>query len=86
MSKLAEVKELTEKGKQKLIQEAVKGALAEGNAATLVLDTMISAMGIVGDKFKRSEIFVPEMLMAAHTMKKGVEVLQPLLAGQASVS
>jgi methanogenic corrinoid protein MtbC1 len=86
MSKLAEVKELTEKGKQKLIAEAVKGALAEGNAATLILDTMIAAMAIVGDKFKKSEIFVPEMLMAAHTMKKGVEVIQPLLAGQASVS
>jgi methanogenic corrinoid protein MtbC1 len=86
MSKLAEVKELTEKGKQKLIAEAVKGALAEGNNAVKILDTMIAAMGIVGDKFKRSEIFVPEMLMAAHTMKKGVEVLQPLLAGQASVS
>ncbi len=86
MSKLAEVKELTEKGKQKLIAEAVKGALAEGNEATLILDTMIDAMAIVGDKFKRSEIFVPEMLMAAHTMKKGVEVLQPLLASQASVS
>jgi len=86
MSKLAEVKELTEKGKQKLIADAVKGALTEGNSATKILDTMIEAMGVVGDKFKKSEIFVPEMLMAAHTMKKGVEVLQPLLVGEASTS
>jgi methanogenic corrinoid protein MtbC1 len=34
---------------------------------------MIAAMAICGDKFKRSEILCPEMLMAAHTMKKGVE-------------
>ncbi len=86
MSKIDEVKELTEKGKQKLIAEAVQGALDEGAAPTAVLDTMIDAMAVVGDKFKRSEIFVPEMLMAAHTMKKGVEVLQPLLAGGASTS
>ncbi len=86
MSKLDEVKELTEKGKQKLIAEAVQGAVDEGNGAIAILDTMIEAMGVVGDKFKRSEIFVPEMLMAAHTMKKGVEVLQPLLAGEASTS
>ena len=86
MSKLAEVKELTEKGKQKLIADTVKGAIDEGNSATKILDTMIEAMGVVGDKFKKSEIFVPEMLMAAHTMKKGVEVLQPLLVGEASTS
>ena len=86
MSKLTEVKELTEKGKQKLIAEAVQGALDEGNGAIQILDTMIEAMGVVGEKFKKSEIFVPEMLMAAHTMKKGVEVLQPLLVGEASTS
>ena len=86
MSKLTEVKELTEKGKQKLIAEAVKGAIDEGNGAIKILDTMIEAMSIVGEKFKKSEIFVPEMLMAAHTMKKGVEVLQPLLVGEASTS
>jgi methanogenic corrinoid protein MtbC1 len=47
---------------------------------------MIGAMGIVGEKFQKSEIFVPEMLVAARTMKKGVEVLKPKLAGQANIS
>lgn len=41
---------------------------------------MIGAMDVVGDKFKKNEIFVPEMLMAAKSMKAGVEVLKPLLA------
>ncbi|MGD9162914.1 MAG: corrinoid protein [Desulfobacteraceae bacterium] len=86
MSKLDEVKELTENGKQKLIAEAVQGALDEGNSPTEILDVMIEAMAIVGDKFKRSEIFVPEMLMAAHTMKKGVSVIQPLMVGDTSTS
>ena len=86
MSKLDEVKELTEKGKQKLIADAVQGAIDEGAEPTVILDTMIDAMAIVGDKFKKSEIFVPEMLMAAHTMKKGVAVIQPLLASGASTS
>ena len=35
---------------------------------------MISAMSVVGEKFKNGEIFVPEMLVAARAMKKGVEV------------
>lgn len=41
---------------------------------------MISAMSVVGEKFKNGEIFVPEMLVAARAMKKGVEVLKPHLA------
>ena len=41
---------------------------------------MIKAMGVVGEKFKNNEIFVPEMLIAARAMKKGVEVLQPHLS------
>lgn len=46
----------------------------------VVLNTMIDAMGVVGERFKNNEIFVPEMLVAARAMKKGVEVLKPLLA------
>ena len=38
-------------------------------------------MGVVGEKFKNNEIFVPEMLVAARAMKKGVDVLKPHLAG-----
>ena len=41
---------------------------------------MIDSMGIVGEKFKNNEIFVPEMLVAARAMKKGVDVLRPHLA------
>ena len=47
---------------------------------------MIEGMGVVGDKFSSGEIFVPEMLVAARAMQKGVEVLKPLLAGEGSVS
>lgn len=86
MSKLQEVADLTERGKAKLIGAAVQEALDEGNEATVVLNTMIDAMGVVGEKFKKNEIFVPEMLVAARAMKKGVEVLKPLLAGDNTVS
>ena len=41
-------------------------------------------MAVVGEKFKNNEIFVPEMLVAAKAMKKGVEVLKPHLAGDNS--
>lgn len=36
-------------------------------------------MSIVGDRFKKNEIYVPEVLIAARAMKAGMEILQPKL-------
>ena len=80
MSKLQELAEKVSIGKAKLVPGLVQEALDEGNEAMVVLNTMIDAMGVVGERFKNNEIFVPEMLVAARAMKKGVEVLKPLLA------
>ena len=77
---LENVKDLVTRGKAKLIVPAVQEALDEGCAATDILDTMIGAMDVVGENFKNGDIFVPEMLIAAKAMKKGVEVLKPHLA------
>ena len=79
MSKLQEVAALVENGKAKKIAAAVQEALNEGTGATELLNAMIDAMGVVGENFKNGEIFVPEMLVAAKAMKKGVDVLKPYL-------
>ena len=82
MSKIEELARAVEIGKSKLVPGLVQEALDEGNAPIDILNKgMIDAMSIVGDKFKKNEIFVPEMLIAAKAMKKGVEVLKPYLAG-----
>ena len=80
MSKLESVSDLVVRGKAKLIPAEVQAGLDEGDDPTALLNTMIDAMGVVGEKFKKNEIFVPEMLVAARAMKKGVEVLKPHLA------
>ena len=74
------VNDLVVRGKAKLVPAAVQEALDEGCAAEAILDTMIAAMDVVGEKFKNGDIFVPEMLITAKAMKKGVEVLKPHLA------
>lgn len=79
---LAQIKELVEKGKLRKIEEAVKGVLDAGSAPTDILDTMASAMDSIGERFQKNEIYVPEMLLAAKTMQKGVGVLKPLLAAE----
>ena len=85
MSKIEELAHAVEIGKSKLVPGLVQEALDEGNAPIDILNKgMIDAMSIVGDKFKKNEIFVPEMLIAAKAMKKGVEVLKPHLAGDSA--
>ena len=85
MSKIEELNHAVEIGKAKLVPGLVQECLDEGIAPIDILNKgMIDAMSVVGDKFKRNEIFVPEMLIAAKAMKKGVEVLKPHLAGDSS--
>ena len=84
MAKIEELKVAIENGKAKLTPAAVTEAIEAGFAPEEILNKMIGAMDVVGEKFKNGEIFVPEMLIAAKAMKKGVEVLKPLLAAGAA--
>lgn len=86
MSKIQEVKAKVEAGKSKLVPGLVQEALDEGSAPAEILQAMVDSMSVVGDKFSAGEIFVPEMLIAAKAMSKGVEVLKPLMAGDGSTS
>lgn len=79
-----ELKELSlavEKGKVKLVKELVNQALAEGIPVDEILnDGLISAMGVVGDKFRENKIYVPEMLVASRAMSAGLKILEPLMS------
>ena len=80
MQGIQEVYEMVVKGKTKAVELAVQEALAAGCPPSDILNAgMIKAMDEVGAQFKTGEIFVPEMLMSARAMKKGVEVLKPHL-------
>ena len=81
---IAKVSELVIKGKAKLITAAVAEAVEAGCAPEEILNAMIGAMDVVGENFKNGTIFVPEMLIAAKAMKKGVETLKPHLAAGAA--
>ena len=55
--------------------------LAAGTAPqTIVESGLVPGMAIVGEQFKKNEIFVPEMLVAARAMKEALKLLEPLLA------
>ena len=82
MSIIQEIATIVEKGKVKLIESLVQEALDAGEDPNAILNEgMIAAMSIIGAKFQTNDIFVPEMLISAKTMKKGVEILRPYLTG-----
>jgi 5-methyltetrahydrofolate--homocysteine methyltransferase len=68
-------------GKHKEIDDLVKSALDAGLTPDAIINNaLIAAMDVVGKDFSDGKIFVPEMLVAAVTMKKGLETVKPLLA------
>ena len=80
MSICMEISENLQKGKAKIVKELVAKALEEGMPAAQILnEALLSGMSIVGEKFKKNEVYVPEVLVAARAMNMGVEVLKPLL-------
>jgi len=61
--------------------ELVKRALDEGVSVKDILQKgMIAGMGVIGERFKKCEVYVPEVLIAARAMKAAMAVLKPLLA------
>ncbi|HAL57601.1 MAG TPA: cobalamin-binding protein [Bacteroidetes bacterium] len=62
---------------KKLTEEA----LAQGIPATEILEKgLIAGMNIVGGKFKKNEMYLPEVLVVARAMKFSMDVLKPHLA------
>lgn len=48
----------------------------------IVDQALVPGMAIVGEQFKKNEIFVPEMLVAARAMKEALKLVEPLLVAQ----
>ncbi|MFT3850195.1 MAG: corrinoid protein [Propionivibrio sp.] len=69
-----------QKGKAKDIKILVQKAIDEGMPAETILnDGLMAGMNIIGGKFKRDEVFVPEVLVAGRAMNVGTALLKPLL-------
>ena len=72
-----------QQGKKNDVVALVQKAVDEGVDTSVILNEgLIDAMSIIGDKFSRNEVFVPEMLIAARAMSAGTDTLKPLLVEQ----
>ena len=67
-------------GEKDQVIQLVSAGLSEGLAAKDILDNaMVVGMNEVGARFKRGDMFVPEVLMSAEAMQAGLAVLRPQL-------
>ncbi len=81
MANLQEIRDNLMKGKAPIVKELVQKALDEKvPVGTILNEGLIEAMGVIGNRFRKNEIYVPEVLIAARAMKAGMELLKPLLA------
>ena len=77
---LQQIAEKLIRGKAPEVKELVQQAIDAGLSANDILNGgLVAGMAVVGDKFKKNEFYVPEVLIAARAMKAGMELLRPLL-------
>ena len=62
------------------VKETTRRAIEEGVEPKLILDRgLLAGMSVIGAQFKRHEIFLPDVLLAAKAMYAGMDLLKPLL-------
>ena len=72
--------DLLQRGRVKDVKRLVEEALEAGMDPKVILNEgLLEGMSIIGGKFKRNEVFVPEVLVAARAMTAGLSVLEPKL-------
>lgn len=80
MAIIEEISEFLQKGRAKNVKALVQQALDENMDPKVILNEgLLSGMMIVGEKFKKNEVFVPEVLVAARAMNAGITILEPKL-------
>lgn len=81
MEELKRIAEKVEKGKQLEVPGEVRKALDKGIPPyDILINGLQAGLGAIGERFKRDECFIPEVLLAARAMHTGIDLLRPLLA------
>lgn len=82
---LDDIYNTTVKGAYKEIAPLIEKALKENIKIDDIINKSLSkAMIDVGDKFSTGELYMPDMLLSAKTMKEAMEILKPYMKGSQS--
>lgn len=85
MDILKEIADCVIKGDHINCAKLSKEALDSGIGSAEILNKgLVAGMDVVGEKFKCQEMFIPEVLVAARAMQKGMDVVKPSLLSEGS--
>lgn len=85
MASYEELQELIITGQKDKVAAAVKTLLDSGKAPMdIIKEGLTAGMNVVGAKFKSGDMFIPEVMISAHAMKEGMNILKPLVVGESS--
>ena len=77
MSIFQSISESVQDGKAKSVKQLVRQALEEGYDPKAILNEgLLAGMMVVGDKFKKDEVFVPEVLVSSRAINAGLTILE----------
>jgi 5-methyltetrahydrofolate--homocysteine methyltransferase len=81
MSIIEDIKQQVIDGSGRKTKELVQQAINQGvEVSAIVNEGLIGGMSYMGNKFKKNEVYVPEVLMAARAMQQGMDIVKPLIA------
>lgn len=82
-TRLSEISAFLQQGRAAKVKDCVQQALDAGIPPEEILEKgLMDGMNTVGQDFKQNKVFVPEVLIAARAMTKGIEVLRPYLVAE----
>lgn len=80
MDLLQRISEELQKGNSKEVSKLTQEALDAGiPPAKILKEGLIAGMNVVGERFRKDELYIPEVLVAARAMHGGMDVLRPKL-------
>ena len=81
---LADLKKSVETWDIKLVQEATQKAIdANISVSEIIGDGLGKGMEVIGDRFDKAEIFLPQVVAASKTMEMALKILEPLMTAGA---
>jgi 5-methyltetrahydrofolate--homocysteine methyltransferase len=81
MANLETLSQMVIGGLEDEVREETTALVAAGlNPVDIINSGLIAGMNVVGDRFKKGDMFFPEVLIAAKSMAVGIEIVRPLLA------
>jgi len=66
----------------RVAEQVAQAIQSEVPTAEILDDGLIAGMTVVGDRFRKHEMFLPEVLLSARAMAAGVALLKPLLIAE----